>query len=888
MAGAAAAAAASASRVHYLSDLCCPLGGRAGPKPHVLRHQAEVFLSTGREFVYVYDREGGVLTAVYQFPHQVWHLQLLAARRALYVLCARTGIYCLSLDSRDRAEIQASCEDREDEAHPPPVIHVDPDACVLPDAALCAFTVLDDMLVTLVQGPTQWKMQLFERPCPGEAPRPGGQIGEVELSTCTPPGGVPGKPAAPCFLPVLCCTFPPDSRAPHGHPQGCGCLTLEEALFGLLFGADATLMQSPVILCGLPDGQLCCVVLKALVTCGLAPGDPKVLVKILHHLEEPVVFIGAVRAEPHAEEEQREPLPEENVHSDCLVALGHQGRTLAIKAGWSESGTLVPELREYCLPGPVLCAACGRDGRMYHSTPSNLCVVDLTRRDTPWSPEKADGAIGGLPSMLCPASLNICSVLTLTVSSGASTGGTELLALSSKGRLITCSLDLNSEVPVPPKMTMANAGQKIKELLLDIGDASERVSFLKKAVDQRNKAITSLNEAMNVSCALLSSQEGVRPISCTITTSWSRLELRDMLMATCTLENSSSFSLDQGWTLCIQVLTSSSALDLDGAGSTFTYTIPVDRLGPGSRREVTLPLGPSESGMLDLPVTMSCWLFYSLREVVGGALAPSDSLEVPYLETLPLNLPKQEGVCLPLCKRTVDMLQCLRFPGVSSQQPARAPCVPGPACEPVETFLKTCQTPGSEPAGAASLRAKYLPPSTASIRVSAVLLRTALEGGHSGSHLCSATLQWLLAENAAVTVVRAQKLSSIQGTAPDGTDVNLTVREVSVTDLSPAGPIQAVEIQVESSSLANMCRAHHAIIRRMQTMVTEQAAQGSSPPDLRMQYLHQIHANHQELLREVQTLRDQLCTEDEVRSYSTAQKLLQVYKQLRNPSLVLL
>lgn len=53
-------------------------------------------------------------------------------------------------------------------------------------------------------------------------------------------------------------------------------------------------------------------------------------------------------------------------------------------------------------------------------------------------------------------------------------GSTELLALSSKGRLITCSLDLNSEVPVPAKLAMANAGQKIKELLLDIGDVSER------------------------------------------------------------------------------------------------------------------------------------------------------------------------------------------------------------------------------------------------------------------------------------------------------------------------------------------------------------------------------------------------------------------------------
>lgn len=872
--------------MHYLSDFCCPLGGRAAGKPFVLRHEAEVFLSTGREFVYVYDQEGGLLTAVYQFPDQVWHLQLLAIRRALYVLCARTGIYCLSLDSLDRSGSQA-CEDKEEAAPPYPVIHVDPDACVLPDAALCAFTVLDDMLVTLAQGPTQWKMQLFERPCAGEEPLPRGQIGEVELSTCTPPGGVPEKPAAPRFLPVLCCVFPPDSRAPHGHPQGCGCFTLEEALFGLLFGVDATLLQSPVILCGLPDGQLCCVVLKALVTSGLAPGDPKVLVKILHHLEEPVIFIGALRAEPHEEEAAGELLPGQHEHSDCLVALGHQGRTLAIKASWSESGNLVPELREYCLPGPVLCAACDRDGHVYHSTPSDLCVVDLTRRDSPWNPEKPDGAIGGLPSVLCPASLNICSALALCVTARAPTGSTELLALSSKGRLITCSLDLNSEAPVPAKMAMANAGQKIKELLLDIGDVSERVSFLKKAVDQRNKAITSLNEAMNVSCALLSHPEGDRPIACTITTSWSRLELRDMLMATCTLENSSSFSLDQGWTLCIQVLTSSSALDLDGTGSAFTYTIPVDRLGPGSRREVTLPLGPSESGVLDLPVTMSCWLFYSLREVVGAALAPSDPLEAPYLEHFPLSLPKQEGVCLPLCKRTVDMLQCLRFAGAATH-PAQAPCMPGPACEPVETFLKTCQAPGSEPTGAASLRAKYLPPSTASIRVSAGLLRAALEDSHSGFHLCSATLRWLLAENAAVDVVRAQTLSSIQGIAPDGTDVNLTVHEVAVTDLSPAGPIQAVEIQVESSSLANMCRAHHAIIRRIQTMVTEQAALGSSPPDLRMQYLQQIHANHQELLREVQALRDQLCTEDELSSCSTAQKLLHIYKQLRNPSLVLL
>lgn len=53
------------------------------------------------------------------------------------------------------------------------------------------------------------------------------------------------------------------------------------------------------------------------------------------------------------------------------------------------------------------------------------------------------------------------------------------------------------------------------------------------------------------------------------------------------------------------------------------------------------------------------------------------------------------------------------------------------------------------------------------------------------------------------------------------------VLQVTVTDLCPAGPIQAMEIQVESSSLANMCRAHHAIVRRLQVCSPSWASLGS-------------------------------------------------------------
>lgn len=93
----------------------------------------------------------------------------------------------------------------------------------------------------------------------------------------------------------------------------------------------------------------------------------------------------------------------------------------------------------------------------------------------PWSPHKhlisfLGLCLGPLPTLFLESRANTADWSCMCSLSGS----TELLALSSKGRLITCSLDLNSEVRVPAKMAMANAGQKIKELLLDIGDVSER------------------------------------------------------------------------------------------------------------------------------------------------------------------------------------------------------------------------------------------------------------------------------------------------------------------------------------------------------------------------------------------------------------------------------
>ncbi|XP_004709289.1 Fanconi anemia core complex-associated protein 100 [Echinops telfairi] len=800
------------------------------------------------------------------------HLELLAPCRTLYVLCAGSGIYCFALDTPGRSASQADdgsskgdsqcpnqaaechsqvdedpCETEEGhvESGEPPfdVVSVGPDACVLPDPSLCAFTLLGDLLVTVSQGPGTWKVRLFKHLCPGPGTEPGAQVGEVV---------VPAEPPqAPSFLPVLCCVSPPCSRDPHGCLPGPEGSILQEALFGLLFGADAALLESPVVLCGFPDGQLCFVVLKTLVTSQTAPGDPKVLVKVLHHLEEPIVFIGALRKGPQPQEGEDTP-------ADCLVALGHHGRTLAIKAGRDEAETLVPEMQVYRLPGPVLCATCNRGSLVYYSTPSRLHVLNLS---------SGESMHPGLPPLLCQNSVRVCKIVALS-SPRDPEDSTKLLALSAGGRLMTCHVALE-----PARMTARQATSKIQNLLSDISSVSERVHSLKKAIEQQNQALTHLHQALDLSCALLSCQSSPKPIVCTTRPFWRAQGLHQELVATCRLENGGPCSLGPGWSWCIQVLPSSH----DGAT---TYTVPVQQLAPGACFEVTLALcsGEDEGSIPDLPVTVSHMLFYSLQEVVGVLLAPVDTEEDPLGVAWPQDLlPPQDGACLPLGLHTVDLLQGLRFSSLAT------PCLP--PTSPIDIFLANCQEQGSRPGGRAALQA----PSMVSIRVSSELLRATLGDRATGGSLCCSTLQWLLTENTALDIVRAGALSSVQGVAPDGTSVRLTAQEVLVVDLGSEDPIPAVEIQVESPSLATVCQAHHAMITRIQTIVTEQATPGASLPNLRVQRLRQIQANHEALLWEVQALQDKLALQSSADTQATAtEQLLQLYRRLRNPSLTLL
>ncbi|XP_053153567.1 Fanconi anemia core complex-associated protein 100 isoform X2 [Hemicordylus capensis] len=874
-------------RVDYLAGFCCPVGGLAAGKPRVLCHENQIYLSNGTEYVYVYDQEGRLMKAVYRFPDQVWHVELLPLHQQLYILCAGVGIYCVSLDYQSRLVKQTDGEENDCFSS---VFPMGSDACTFPDATLCTFTLLNDVLVTLSQVQGKWCMNLHELPGPEDQKNlPCQPISHVDITTCT---SNDGDVSLAHFLPVLCCASSPGASDQREGLRHSGGFMLEEPLFSLLFGVDAAMLDSPMILCGFPDGQLCSVPLKALSSPDNHSREDSP-VKILHHLEEPVVFIGALRTERRSPDAE-EPPAYGDLGCDCVVALGHYGKMVAIKAAQGEE-VKVPELREYYLQGPVLCAACSGGSRMYYSTHSDIYAVDLDS-NTPEA-EKVEDMVGTLPSALSPASLSICSVVALSLSSRESEGESELLALSAKGRLMTCGL-CSPDDTQPVKMNPDKAGQRIKELLSGIGHVSERVSSLKKAVDQKNQALTCLNQVMNVSAALLSSQNGQKPISCTIAAHWSHMLVQNTLTVSCVLENSSECSLERGWTFCVQLFASSCDFEEGSTDSATTYTFPIDQLLPGNKTEVTLPLGPAEDSKLELPFTVSCSLYYSLQEILGTVSESTELLDDLFADDSPGLSPDREGICLPLREVTIDILQCLRLDGGSGMSEATPPAaaIASLPMDPLDTFLKLSQMQaGLEnqegaaeliPGALGALGEGYLAPSVASIRVSSELLRTTLKDFSAGVSLCCAVLQWLLAENAEAEALQSQDMAAVRGLAPDGGEVQLDIREVAVSDLNPAGPIQAVEIMIQGSPLANMCQLHHAVVRRIQALVLEQAVPDDSPPDVRVQYLHQIQANHEMLLKEAQSLRDRLCLGND--SDVTVEKLLHIYRQLRNPSLVVL
>ncbi|XP_077407430.1 Fanconi anemia core complex-associated protein 100 [Vanacampus margaritifer] len=797
-----------------------------------LRVESDVFLCIGGDEVYVFNCQNRELKAILIFPGLVRDLVVNEDKQTLYVACC-TGVYCICLSSL-LSRVQSL-----EASSTVPHVKVSSKHLVIREDGILALLLVNSVLLNLRLTKASWlltrykiseesTLSSYETLCSFKVPL-------VSDSAHRSTDDLSER------RPVLFCVHSTDSQSSSSLPSGH--VYLEPVLFKLLFGIDAALAKSPVVFCGLPDGRLCFAAHRV-------PGSQ---LRVLHSLEQPVVFVGAsagTRTDP----------------ARCLVALGEHGKVVLVtsKRGGPEGGGARAAFTEMSAPGPVVCA-CLHQHRLYYSTGSDLLVLDRSLAFTEES-EAAKGEAGSPKRAAAPQnviSLNVCRVVTLAEHARNTEGKVELLGLSSRGQLQRIRLPVDLQDGKWSHRPSSHVGRSIKDVLSAIGNVYERASVLKASIKSRNQTLQRLNQVLNISILLNSRTLAPvedKPIRCRAATSWSTLLRKDTLNLKCVLENGSCYILERGWTL--NITTSSLCDSTKGQSRSTHYSFPFQNLHPGEKFEISLPL--ATAGDWSLPCAVSCSLVFSPSDLLGE-------------ETAATTLPEGGVVSLPLNALTVDCLHALRPVDPAD---AKSP----PRDDAVRAFLESRR---GERGDAIDVR------HSTSIKLSSQLVRDVLklpQGSpkETPANACVSLLDWLLCEGHEGVTMQGDKMaadgSAVHARAPDGYTVKLTAKEANVAEdsaMKQEDPRDTLQVQVESSSLAAVCGMHHAVLRRVQDLL--QKVPEKPPSSIKIQSLRVREAlqRAEKMLQQLQQSRISCSFGEGVSTGKVTSCLLSVYEELR-------
>ncbi|KAM3591918.1 uncharacterized protein V6R79_009476 [Siganus canaliculatus] len=796
---------------------------------------------------------------VLQFPSPVNDL-VEGPDQRLYVACM-SGLYCLSLSSLlSRAQNSPS-----DASSSPAELKITSEFLVVPDKGVRSLLFVDSVLCAVSQGDASWNLTLYNSLKQSSYER----LTSVSLPMVSRDlhnnfEGETGKKRRPSLI----CVYSSDANLPFSTSSSETALTyghycLESVLFKLLFGIDAALAKSPVIMCGLPDGRLCFLPLRL-------PGSR---LQVLHGLEQPVGFIGASSV--------TETSPG---HAQCLVAVGEKGRVVLIKTNKAgpEGGDVTARFTERCLPGPVMCGYVDKK-YLYYSTGSDLLRLDLS-----------EGSCERDDALHSPASLNVCRLMALTeLPCESAAGEVQLLGLSSRGQLQRISLPVGKEGAELSKVTSSQSGRSVRDLLSAIGDVYERASALKTTIKSKNQILQHLNHVLNITFLLLTNSEEYppsheKPIRCHALIKWSRLLQKDSLILKCILDNSSPYVLERGWTLSIALfpLSSPSCAGVESASTHFSF--PFHNLCPEETLEVALPL--AAAGDASLPVTVSCSLIFSLSSLLG-----EDASE---------NLAGlQSGfISLPLNTLTVDWLHSLQVNTSAAANRRVVSHCTNIQTDTIQAFLRSSRIRRSrrrEGAGESPPqpeREEY----SAKVRVAQELLRETpllknFDVEPQGSkmapqNVCVSLLQWLFSESHEGVKIEHQgdliSRSVVHAQDPNGHSVRLSAKEFNVGEgsMETEETLSTVEIQVESSSIAAVCGLHHAVLCRLQTLLLKSPERPATKKRVQSLGLRPVLQRVEHLLQHIQQSRVSGAFSVGASTGQMTRSLLTVYRELReNP-----
>ncbi|XP_071968625.1 Fanconi anemia core complex-associated protein 100 isoform X2 [Engystomops pustulosus] len=716
-------------QIENLVTLQSPNGGLSKCKARIVHWNTDLYICNGTRSVFVFSLEKKQIKAVYLFPSNVCHIEICTGLRQLYALCAHNGLYLLEWDEHGRLLMEPS----------PAMIggdmtiyQVGSNFALLLDPTLCSFTVARQVLVIVLSQQDKWKITVLHRASINHEDLISAPSREVKFSSRS--GMNRGD-----LQPVLC-TISLWKEEPMNTVAPCD-IALDPALFTRLFGVDVAILESPIILCGFPDGQVISFPLKSAgVQQSCNQSSTQGSSELLYHLEQPVVSIGAIRMVPG--DHNTEQPSTGNKACDCLLIVGQQGLVVSVTGG-DKPGSVYCEYKDYRLPASVSCTLYSMSG-VYCCTASDLIYVTIPQREREATSKTKSSTMASLRH-------NIPMIAALS-----SSDDEHLVALSRKGRLMLCKLNHKGSKDQRHGQSCVNTGQRMKELLSGIGSVSERFTLLKSAADEKSKSLARLNQVLSLSRELLSGQWATCPVRCVISVSWTRMLQKSSMTACCSLQNKSNYMLEHGWNLCLLISTDPIT----------SYSFPISFLKPGETKDFDFPLCGQGARSMDFPIKISCSLYYTLK---GFAADFGNSLE------LQMPSSQRNGVCVPLQEQVIDLLQCLRLNASASCNSHLSNTLLEDAVQSIWKSSSESDPLGTLPVAVFKQGPKCTFPLKVSVRFSAILFSNFFKKEKSERSICSVVLHWLLSE----VLAKEPDVQEVQGLTPDGKEFVIRVQELT-------------------------------------------------------------------------------------------------------------
>ena len=417
--------------------------------------------------------------------------------------------------------------------------------------------------------------------------------------------------------------------------------TLDIHLFSKLFSHNQSDCTIPVAVIGLQSG------LVGYIAVGLKNSN----LETLYHLEQPVVAIFTVCLKPSLQKGSVHPATAQT--GDSLMILGSLGELVLIT---HEDSNGLPDgvlIREYYVPGPIVCTAVNWNlSALFYSTSKKIYAVNLKLEiETRGNKDNKNSASSSLPSSLSPVALNIPGVLALTLDKENS-----LICLKAEGWVLLVSKPL-----AKVKSTFSSpSGDQIKKHLGEIQEKADQVNKLFSEIHQLDDTIKELNKVTHILHEILRNRKTTfreTGISFTVDVDYESqgTNLNPNVILRCYLRNSTKFHFSSNWSLVVQVRTAQPWCNNNcSICATTNHSVS---LSQDAVHHISIPMEDSFTFLN--PIQVSCYVCFGLNDLFQTFIQDSE----PSLA--------EEGFSVLVSQIQLDILHFLRkqlTPPVTHQQ----------------------------------------------------------------------------------------------------------------------------------------------------------------------------------------------------------------------------